>query len=137
MTINYLAVAVATVAEFIIGAIWYMPIFGSLWRKIHGFDDLSKADKQAAQKQMMPLLVIQLIITAATTVVLAKLMLMLPDYSAYKLAAMAWVGFVVPTQIAAIIFGGTPPKWMVTKALIMASGSFACLMTAVAILSAF
>ncbi len=38
MDINYIAVLVAAVAQFIFGAIWYMPLFGGMWGKIHGFD---------------------------------------------------------------------------------------------------
>jgi hypothetical protein len=136
MNVNYVAVLVATVAEFVIGAVWYMPIFGKAWGQIHGFDKLSKAEQKAAQKDMMPLLVVQLVVTAMTTLVLAKLILLVPGYSVYQLAAMAWAGFVVPTQVAAVIFGGTDPKWLVKKTLIMAGGSLACLMAAAAILGA-
>lgn len=136
MSVNYLAVLVASVAEFVIGAIWYMPIFGSAWRDIHGFGKLSKKEQETAQKEMLPLLVVQFIITLLTTVVLAKFITMLPSYSVYKLAVMAWAGFVVPTQVAAVIFGGTDKKWIVQKSLIMAGGSLACLLAAAAILKA-
>ena len=33
-----LAIILASIAEFIVGAIWYTPIFGNVWGKIHGFD---------------------------------------------------------------------------------------------------
>ena len=85
---------------------------------------------------MAPMLLVQFIVTVVTTLVLARLIVMLPDYSAYTLASMLWVGFVVPTQIAGILFGGTDPKWIIRKALVMAGGSFACLMAAAAILRA-
>lgn len=136
MSVNYLAILVASVAEFIIGAIWYMPIFGKLWGKIHGFKEMNKDEQKEAQKQMMPLLAVQFLITILTTFVLAKLIVLLPDYSAYALAFMLWLGFVVPTQIAGIIFGGTNPKWIMAKALVMSGGSILCLVTAAAILKA-
>lgn len=136
MDINFLAVALATIAQFAFGAVWYMPIFGSLWGKIHGFDKLSKVEQKDAQKSMMPLLLVQLIGTLVTTLVLAKLIVLLPDYSVFILAVMVWLGFVVPTQVAAVIFGGTAPKWIVTKIAIMAGGSLACLLIAAAILNA-
>ena len=136
MSVNYFAVLVASVAEFIIGAIWYMAIFGKLWGKIHDFKEMNKEDQKKAQKQMSPMLVVQLIVTIVTTFVLAKLIVMLPNYSAYALAVILWLGFVVPTQIAVIIFGGTKPKWILTKALIMAGGSLVCLVVATAILKA-
>ncbi len=135
LDVDYLRVFLATVAQFIIGAIWYMPIFGNIWGEIHGFVKLNKKEQKEAQKKMMPLLVVQFVITVITTVVLAKLMLLTPNYSAYSLAGLIWIGFFVPVQIAAIIFGGTDPKWVVKKAMIMAGGSLACLLAAAAILN--
>lgn len=136
MNINYSAVLVATIADFVVGAIWYMPLFGNLWGKIHGFDALSKKDQQEARKGMAPMLVVQLVITFITALILAKLHNLIPAYSIYSLAVVVWGGFVVPTQIAAIIFGGTDKKWFVQKTLIMAAGSLTCLQVAAAILNA-
>lgn len=135
MSINITAVLVATLAEFIIGAIWYMPIFGTLWGKIHGSNNMTKKEQEQAQKDMMPLLAVQIVITFITTITLAKLWTLLPLYSIYSLAWLGWIGFVVPTQIAAIIFGGTNPKWFVHKTLIMSVGSLACLTAAAAIIN--
>lgn len=136
MNINYFAVAVAAVAQFVVGAIWYMPLFGSLWRDIHGFGKLTKAQQEQSQKEMMPMLGIQFAGTVITTIVLARFMELLPQYSAYSLAGMAWLGFVVPIQVSAIMFGGTEAKWMVKKTLVMTFGALACLMVAAAILTA-
>lgn len=138
MNINYIAVLVAAVAQFIFGAIWYMPIFGNLWGKIHGFDRHSPEAQEKMRKGMMPLLVVQFIITLVTTIVLAKLFnTYTGDWSDYCLAALFWIGFIVPTQIAAIIFGGTDPKWIIHKTLIMAFGALGCVMLATFILQAF
>lgn len=38
MQINYAAVAVAVVVNFIFGFIWYTPLFGKAWAKEMGFD---------------------------------------------------------------------------------------------------
>lgn len=42
--INYWAVVVAAFSSFIIGWIWYGPLFGKTWMKLNGFteDDLKK-----------------------------------------------------------------------------------------------
>lgn len=136
MELSYVAIAVAAVAQFIVGAIWYMPLFGSLWRDIHGFGKLSKAQQDQAQKEMMPMLGVQFIGTIITTVVLARAMQLLPNYSAYSLAFGAWLGFIVPIQVSAIMFGGTEAKWIVKKVLVMAGGALACLLVAAAILTA-
>jgi len=127
MSINYLAVLVAAVADFVIGGIWYMGIFGKTWGKIHGFDKLSKAEQEKASKSMGPFLILQFVITIVTVWSIAKFHLLLEDYSIYTLTLLAWVGFVLPTQIAAVVFGGTDQKWMLKKSLIMVSGSLACL----------
>jgi len=134
MNVSYLAILVAAVAQFVFGAIWYMPLFGKLWGQIHGFDKLSKKDQAAAQKEMMPMLAIQFAGTVVTTSVLAKLIVMLPLTSPYVLAELVWIGFFVPTQISAVLFGNTAAEWVVKKTLVMAGASFGCLMIAAAIL---
>ncbi len=129
MTLNYVAMLVATVAQFILGAIWYMPIFGKTWGKIHGIDVKSEDEVKIAQKQMVPFLIIQIIITFVTTLVLDIFITYIPtDWNAYGLAGLIWIGFFVPTQIGAVIFGGTKSEWMVKKILIMSGASAICLL---------
>ncbi len=45
-TINWLAVLVATVSAFVVGGLWYGPIFGKAWMNEMGFteDDLKDAN---------------------------------------------------------------------------------------------
>lgn len=138
MQINYAAVLVASLAQFVFGAVWYTPVFGKLWGKIHGFDKVSKAEQQKMMKQMGPLLGAQFLGTVVTTVVLSAMLTgTTSTWSAYAFAGLCWLGFIVPTQVSAVLFGGTEPKWVVTKILIMAGGAFGCMMIAAAVLSAF
>ncbi len=135
MDINYVAVLVATVLQFIVGAVWYTFIFGEAWGKIHGFEKYSKAEQEAMMKQMGPWYGLQFLITIVTTLALAAFIQnTTADWSAYMVAFVAWIGFVVPTQMSAVIFGGTEAKWMWKKMAIMAGGSLACLMTAAVVL---
>ena len=134
--INYLAVALATIVQFAVGGAWYMSLFAKAWGEIHGFDKLSKAEQKEKQSHMMPYMVAQVVITALTTFVLAKFIIMLPSESVYKLAVLSWIGFVVPTQVAAVMFGGTEPKWIAKKVAIMSAGSLACLLVGSLILHA-
>ncbi|MEO5927474.1 MAG: DUF1761 domain-containing protein [Patescibacteria group bacterium] len=135
MNINILAVLIATVLQFIIGFIWYGPLFGGLWGKIHGFDKLSKDVQQAMMKKMMPLYATQFLVTIVTTVVLGLMMGGLPsEWSTYGIAGFFWLGFVVPTQVSAVVFGGTDPKWIVKKIAIMAGASLLCLEVAAVVL---
>lgn len=134
---NLLAVLAATVGQFAVGAVWYMPLFGKLWGKMHDFDKISKAKQDEMRAKMGPYYGVQFLATVLTAYVLSKMMEMLPNYSGYSLAVVLWLGFVVPTQVAGVIFGGTDEKWMVKKILVQAFGSLACLLVAVAILNMF
>jgi hypothetical protein len=137
MTVNYLAVLVATVVQFILGAIWYTPLFGNMWGRIHGFDRQSKEAQEMMKKKMMPLLVGQFLVTIVTSFVFAIFITYLPqDWNAYGLAGFFWLGFVVPTQVSAVLFGGTDPRWIFQKILIMAGGSLVCLEAAALVLHA-
>lgn len=131
---NYVAILIASVLDFIIGAIWYMPLFGNLWGKIHGFDKQPKAKKEEMMKDMGPYLGVQFVGTLITTFVLALFIANQPDWNAYAMAGFFWLGFVVPTQVSAVIFGGTEGKWMVKKIAIMAGGSLVCLEAAAAVI---
>ena len=136
MSLNFVAIIVASVVQFVIGAVWYMPLFGKLWAKIHGFNELSPEAQKESQKGMAPLLFAQFIVTVVTTVVLAMFLPVLPlEWNPYGIAGFFWLGFVVPTQVGGVLFGGTKPEWMVTKILISAGGSLACLMAATFVLT--
>ena len=128
MDINYIAILVATVVQFIIGAIWYMPLFGGLWGRIHGFESHSPEAQEEMRKGMWPLLVGQFIVTLVTSFVFVLLLNGFPaDWNRFGLAAFFWIGFVVPTQVSAVLFGGTKPEWIAKKIAVMAFGSLACL----------
>ncbi len=128
MDINYVAILVASVVQFIIGAIWYMPLFGKLWGRMHAFEAISPEVQAEMQRGMWKLLVPQFIMTVVTSTVFVLLLNGMPvDWNRYGLAAFFWLGFVVPTQVSAVLFGGTPPQWIVKKILVMAFGSLACL----------
>ena len=127
MEIHYVAILVATVLQFVWGWIWYMPLFGKAWGEMHGFLDKSPEEQAKLQKEMGVLLVTQFIITLLTSFVFALLVGGFPaNWNIFGLAAFFWIGFVVPTHIAAVMFGGTEKKWMVKKSLIMSGASFVC-----------
>lgn len=135
MSINLFAVALSTVAMFGVGAFWYMPLFGNLWGKIHDFNKLDKATQKEMQSKMAPYYVVQIIVTFITAAVLAKLIYLIPNYSPYHIAFMVWLGFVFPTQVSAMIFGGSKPEWVKHKIVIMAAEALLHLLIAAAIIS--
>ena len=53
LKVNVIAVLVAVVANFFLGALWYMPLFGKLWAKEHGFDMTVKPGAGVMAKGMI------------------------------------------------------------------------------------
>lgn len=135
MNINLFAVILATVAMFIIGAVWYMKFFAEQWGKIHGFDKLDKNTQKEMQSKMGPYYFAQTVVTFISALVLSGLISILPNYSVYTLALLLWFGFVMPTQVSAVIFGGTKPEYIVQKASIMTGESIAHLFVAAWVIS--
>ena len=115
MSVSIGAVVAATVAMFVVGAIWYMPLFGKMWGEMFGFDKLSKKEQKEAQAKMGPWMGLQFVVTAFTAFGLAKLMIMLPNYSPYSLAVLVWFGLMVPVTVSSAVFGGTDAKWLPRK----------------------
>jgi hypothetical protein len=138
MPLNYAAILIATILQFIFGAIWYSLFFGKLWGKIHGFDKLPKAVQQKMMQGMGPIYGVQFLVTILTTFVLALFMAYLPqDWNPYGMAGFFWLGFTVPAQVSAVIFGGTENKWIVPKIAVQAFAALGCLEIAAAVLHAF
>lgn len=53
ININYLAVIIAVVANFVLGFIWYTPLFGKAWAKEMGFDPDEKPSGAIMAKGMI------------------------------------------------------------------------------------
>ena len=48
-SVNWLAVLVAGIATFFLGAVWYMALFGKTWQRLHGYSDEKVKQMQAAK----------------------------------------------------------------------------------------
>ena len=59
--INYLAVLVASLAAFFIGAVWYTALFGKLWLEKHGYT--TEQMQQMQVKRPMPVFFVELIVS--------------------------------------------------------------------------
>lgn len=132
MDFDIVAILVASVAQFIIGAIWFKAIFASAWNRIHGFD---AKPPEAAQASVSALFV-QFVTTIMMTFVLSVVLQGIPAaWNMYGMAGFLWLGFIVPTQVRAVLFGGTDSKWVVMKIAIMAGASLVNILVATYILT--
>ena len=103
--INYLAVVVAAVAAFAIGAIWYSPLlFAKQWVKAHGYTEerVNEMQKSAGKAYAVSLLC-QLLIALAIAVLVGYLHLSL-CVQGLKLGLLIWAGFAFPLGLMANVF---------------------------------
>lgn len=137
MEINFVAVLVATVAMFAVGAFWYMVPFAKAWGEMHGFEKLSKKEQQEMQSKMGPYYGLQVLVTLISAWALAYFLAAVPDMAWYITAFVLWLGFIVPTEISSVIFGGTEGKWIAKKIAISIGGSLAATLVGAWVISLF
>lgn len=135
METNYMLIVVASLAQFILGALWYSPIiFGKWWMEIMEVNNISKEKLQEMQKKMGPFYALQFLLTLFSTFALVNLTVFTP-FSLYHLAFWIWIGFIVPTQIAGVIWGNTKKRFWAKQIFVMTSYQIVGLMLAAWILS--
>jgi hypothetical protein len=115
--INYLAVAVAAVVYFVIGAVWYMGLFGKIWSQLMGFNKLSKKEAKAMKEKMGMSMAINFIACLLASYCMAHSVLSGSVF--YHVEGVAaglqsgfwiWLGFIATSQINSVIWDGRPVK---------------------------
>jgi hypothetical protein len=108
MEIQFLQIAIATLFQFVLGALWYSPLmFGNLWMQIVGDASLTEAEKAKIQKEMTPFYFLQLILTVTFTLCLSYLLTFNTGLSPYATSLLVWIGIVIPMQVSGVIWGST------------------------------
>lgn len=106
--INYLAVLVAAVAAFVVGAFWYSVLFGKIWMHLSGRTehDIKKGNVGASY-------LLGFVFTLVMSYVLAHALIFASAYlkvTGVEAGLMAgvwnWLGFVVPVQIGQQLWEG-------------------------------
>jgi len=108
VTINYLAVLVATLASMILGAIWYAPpVFGKQWMKLTGLTEKDAKDNRGAPMALM----------LVGALVAAYVMAYFVGYTGaqtigdgIRLGAWIGIGFVFTAAMGETIFSRRPTK---------------------------
>ncbi len=126
MEIHYTLIIAATVAQFILGALWYSPLlFGKWWMQIMEMAQLSKEEQKNMQKAMAPFYIVQILLTLLSAFVLAMFVQYLQmanvGFHAYGVAGWIWLGFIAPTQIASVIWANTKREYWWKQIFIMTS----------------
>lgn len=110
LNISMLAIGIAVIAHFILGFLWYTPIFGKIWAKEMGFnvENLSEAEKKAMMSGMTKGMITMLIGNFLFAYVLSHniaawdfvpgMELMGKTENALTAAVFTWLGFFLPTD---------------------------------------
>lgn len=114
ITVNYIAVLVSAVVSMAIGFAWYSPfVLGKPWMKLKGYTESSL---KAEQKKMGPLYGLSFVVALITAYALSHIMSLSMNFYHYNpimtgltSAFSMWLGFVMPVQVTATIFGDK--KW--------------------------
>lgn len=109
--INMLAIVIAVVANFILGFIWYTPLFGKVWGKEMGFS----IDQKPPASAMIKGMVFMVIGNFFMAWVFAHNMAawnpvtwgqtpspMSPAQNAMMAAIFTWLGFFLPTDLGSV-----------------------------------
>ena len=103
--INYLAVVVAALATFFIGALWYSPLlFAKQWVKAHGY---SEEKLKEMQKSAMPAYLVSLASYFVMAYVLAVFIANMNVTGAKEgmcVGFLAWLGFAATIGLTANMF---------------------------------
>lgn len=119
METQIIFIVIAAITQFILGAVWYSPLlFGNKWMQIMEATHFSKEELQKMQKAMGPFYALQFLLTLFSTFALVNLAAVTP-FSLYHIAFWVWLGFIVPTQIAGVIWGNTKKKFWLSQIVIM------------------
>ena len=108
--VNYLAVLVAAIAQMIIGAVWYGPLFGKQWMSYSKI----KPDKKTMQK-MKEKAKHSYVVMFIGSIITAMVFSYIIDYANATTAIdgmiggfWVWLGFVVPVLSGSFLWEGRP-----------------------------
>ena len=114
IVINYLAVLLAAVASMAVGFAWYSPaVLGKPWMKLKGY---TEASLKKEQKQMGKWYAVSFVLALLTADMLAHVAFFSNYFfnqgllsAALSSGLFVWIGFIMPVQATAQIFG--EKKW--------------------------
>ena len=111
ITVNYLAVIVAAVVAYAVGAVWHSPIgFGKAWMKMMGFSEGNMKSMPLTAAQAMS---IGFVVTLLVSYIFARFMILVGAgtlQTALQLGFWVWLGFLAPTLANSWLWEGKSLK---------------------------
>ena len=110
ISINYMAVGIAVLVNFIIGWLWYGPVFGKPWAAEMGMD-MSKKPEAGVMAKGMIFMVVGNFLMAYVLAHNIFAWSLVPGMegnaalgTAFMTAFFTWLGFYVPTHLGATVW---------------------------------
>lgn len=92
--LNYVAVVVAALAAFVLGAIWYSPLlFGKAWVAASGHSEEKLAQMEKTTAVRFAITLVAFLIMAGVIAEIAAIFGLVRVQGGVKLGLMLWVGF--------------------------------------------
>jgi hypothetical protein len=131
--LNWLAILVATVAYFLIGAVWYSPsLFGPAWMKSMGISmDEARRPRASAMTRMYMLALINSFILVLVLSILIHVFNTANVWDAMQIGLLVWLGFVATDKMGSVLFEGKDAKYLIISSMY----SFVGILAAAAILA--
>lgn len=104
--VNYIAVLGAAVAAYVVGALWYGPVFGRAWMKLSGITRESMKDMPLTPAVAMTLGFITTLLTSYVMAVFVTLLGPINAQAALTLSFWIWIGFVMTTLAGGPLWEG-------------------------------
>ena len=99
---NWVAIVVAAIAQFVIGWIWYGPLFGKTWMSMMGMSQQSMS--REGMGKTMVLTFIGSLVTAAVLSMLVGWMGAKTLGAGIAAGFWAWLGFVATVTLGGVLF---------------------------------
>lgn len=117
-SVNYLAVLVAAIAAFVLGGLWYGPVFGKQWMALMGMTkEKMEAEKSKGVAKSYILMFIGSLVMAY---ILSYVVMAMAPYLAamgtigalagLEIGICMWLGFVAPVTMGSVLWEGRPWK---------------------------
>jgi hypothetical protein len=108
MNINFVAILVTVVANFILGFVWYTPLFGKAWAKENGFDTTIKPAGGEIAKGMIFMVIGNLFMAYVFASNMAAWSFvpgtneMGAGIKIFNAAFFTWLGFYLPVDLSTV-----------------------------------
>jgi hypothetical protein len=113
--INYAAIIIAVIVNFVLGFLWYTPLFGKAWAKELGFDTSQKPPTSSLIKGMVFMVIGNFFMAFVFSHNIAAWdprtwghpePMMPPVMAALNAAIFTWLGFYMPVDLNAVAWEG-------------------------------